>query len=254
MWFPVAGSGWLWWFLERKARSGKARLILTCVSLILVLACVCKIAPWQNFFGSTDYPPGVRPPFVSSIRPGMYRVLSYLDREAGPEDVVLTLDYEQIKHVNTHTGCFTYIQTCYNSVLLNEAKAERVAWGFALLGSEISPADYLDYTVNGLLGREKTARGRYLKKTFGDFLIAVWAPFGPRYHLSAIKAIRDAGQKYGRLRPENPLPEQSPYKLDWVIVGPLEKRLKADLSGKGYRLELKTEDTDLYRVVKKDQR
>ncbi len=250
MWFPVASTGWLWWFLERKSKTARIRLALAVLSMIFVLACVYKIAPWQSFFSAPDYPPGVRPPYVSSIRPGMDRVLAYLRDAAGPEDVVLTLDYEQIKHVNTHTGCFTYIQTCYNSVLLNEAKADRIGWGFALLGSEISPAEYLDYTVNGLEGRERTRRGRYLKETFGGFLIAVWAPFGPRYHLSAIEAIQSAGEKYGQLRPENPGPKDSPYRMDWVIVGPLEKRLGVGLDRKGYRLELKTGDTELYRVVR----
>lgn len=251
VWLPLASTGWLWWFLERKARSGAARLGLTLLTVLVVAACLFKIAPWADFLRSPDYPTGVRPPFVSAIRPGMHQVLAYLDQEAGPDDVVLTLDYEQIKHVNTHTGCYTYIQTCYNSVLLNRAKAERIGWGFALLGSKISPTDYLDYTVNGLEGRENTARGRMLKDTFGGFLIAVWAPFGPRYHLSAVKAIQTSGRVYDRVRGRNPSPEVSPYRLDWAVVGPLEKRLGADLSGKGYRLVLSTPDTDLYRVVRR---
>ena len=251
VWLPLASTGWLWWFLEKKARSGAARRAVAVLTLLLVAACLFKLAPWPNFFRAMDYPPGVRPPFVSAIRPGMHQVLAYLDQEAGPDDVVLTLDYEQIKHVNTHTGCYTYIQTCYNSVLLNRAKAERVGWGFALLGSRISPTDYLDYTVNGLKDRENTARGRMLEETFGDFLIAVWAPFGPRYHLSAVKAIQTAGQVFERVRQRNPGPGDSPYRLDWVIIGPLEKRLGADLSGKGYQRVMETGDTELYRVVKK---
>lgn len=251
MWFPVAVGGWTWWWLERRFPRGLGRGAVLALSLLVALACLFKLAPPQIFLPKAGQPPaGWKPPHVAAIGPEMKEALDLLTREAGPDDVVLTLDYEQIKWVNTLTPCYTYIQTLMNSVLPASQKADRIGWGFALLRSRISPADYLHYTIHGLEETGNPARTRELARTFEGRLIAVWAPLGLRYHPSVAKAMARADEKYRVLKDRGVTPGQSPFRLDWVLIGPLEKRLGVELDPRFYHPLLSTPEASLYRVIK----
>ena len=251
MWLPVAAGGWGWWWLERRFPRGRGRIAVLGLSLLVILVCLFKLVQPQLFLPGAGRPPaGWKPPHVAAISPDMKLALDRLNQEAGPNDVVLTLDYEEIKWVNTLTPCYTYIQTLMNSVLLADRKADRIAWGFALLKSKISPVDYLDYTINGPEEAGDPARARYLARTFKGRLIAVWAPLGLRYHDSVARAIALAGKRFQELKRRGVTPRQSPYRLDWVLVGPLERQLGVELDPRYFRPVLQTPGASLYRVIK----
>jgi|GEM_PF-6573540 len=251
MWLPVAAGGWGWWWLERRWPQGRGRKAVLFLSLLVILACLFKLVQPQLFLPGAGRPPaGWKPPHVAAISPGMKLALDRLNQEAGPEDVVLTLDYEQIKWVNTLTPCYTYIQTLMNSVLLAGQKADRIAWGFALLKSKVSPADYLDYTIHGPAEAGPPARSRYLARTFEGRLMAVWAPLGLRYHDSVARATALAGERFQKLKRRGVTPRQSPYRVDWVLVGPLERQLGVDLDPRYFRPLIQTPGASLYRVIK----
>lgn len=250
MWLPIAAGGWGFWWLGRKFRFGRKKWLYIGLTCLVALGCLAKLADLDHLFSRPPYSAANRPPQIASIRPGMNRVVDYLNRQAGPEDVVLTIDYEQTKQLNLLTGCFTYIQTLYNSTLVNSRKADRIGWAFALLGSATRPSDYLDYTIHGRNHPTNPVRGEQLYKKYNQFLIAVWAPMGLRYHDAVARAIEKSDRVYYTHRSPQPGPDRSPYRFDWVLIGPLEKALGVDLDPTRYELALDTEDTQLYRPLK----